>query len=340
MKIAARDTDRFLTSPPPNLLVALFYGQDQGLISERAKTLAKQYVFDLKDPFSVTEITGDNITADPTLLYDSATAIPAMGEKRLVRVSNITDAATDQLKRLLDQPPDHCIIVMTSDSVNTRSKLVKLLDASPQAGTIGCYPDEERQLAALAKEIFSTHDIRVDANALSWMTSHLGSDRLMSRSEIEKLAVMAGPNGHIHLDMVVSALGDSAKIATSHVIMAAASGDIRAVGDQFDRAMSDAIAPEAILRAGMSYFLRLFRLAGMMESGLNANEAVSQHKPPIFFNEKALVTRHLSHWPSQNIIKALGRLGQAEEQTRQGVPAATSTAQAMLAISQMARQRR
>ncbi len=340
MKIATRDIDRFLTSPPANLLVALFYGQDQGLISERSKTLARQYVADLKDPFSVTELTGDNITADPTLLYDSAAAIPAMGEKRLVRVTNITDTATDQVKRLLDQPPDHSVIVMTSESVNTRSKLVKLLDASPMAGTIGCYPDEERQIMALAKEIFSAHNIRVDNDAMSWMVSHLGSDRLMSRSELEKLAVMAGPNGHIPLDMVITALGDSAQIATSHVITAAASGDIRSLGDQFDRAMTDAIAPEAILRAGMSYFLRLFRLTGMMETGLNPSEAVSQHKPPIFFNEKALVTRHLSQWSSQNIIKAIDRLGQAEEQARQGVPAATSTAQAMLAISQMAAQRR
>lgn len=340
MKIATRDIDRFLTSPPANLLVALFYGQDQGLISERSKTLARQYVADLKDPFSVTELTGDNITADPTLLYDSAAAIPAMGEKRLVRVTNITDTATDQVKRLLDQPPDQSVIVMTSESVNTRSKLVKLLDASPMAGTIGCYPDEERQIMALAKEIFSAHNIRVDNDAMSWMVSHLGSDRLMSRSELEKLAVMAGPNGHIPLDMVITALGDSAQIATSHVITAAASGDIRSLGDQFDRAMTDAIAPEAILRAGMSYFLRLFRLTGMMETGLNPSEAVSQHKPPIFFNEKALVTRHLSQWSSQNIIKAIDRLGQAEEQTRQGVPAATSTAQAMLAISQMAAQRR
>jgi len=340
MKIAARDTDRFLSSPPANLLVALFYGQDQGLISERSKTLARQYVANLKDPFSVTELTGDSINADPTLLYDSAAAIPAMGDKRLVRVSNITDTATDQIKRLLDHPPDHSIIVMTSESINTRSKLVKLLDASPMAGTIGCYPDEERQLSALAKDIFSAHHIRVDGDAMNWMISHLGSDRLMSRSELEKLAVMAGPNGHISLEMAVAALGDSAQIATSHVIAAAASGDIRSLGDQFDRAMTDAIAPEAILRAGMTYFLRLFRLAGMMETGLNANDAVSQHKPPIFFNEKAMVTRHLTHWSSQNIIKAIDRLGQAEEQTRQGLPAATSTAQAMLAISQMAGQRR
>ena len=340
MKIAARDTDRFLTSPPANLLVALFYGQDQGLISERSKTLSRQYVADLKDPFSVTELSGDSINADPTLLYDSAAAIPAMGEKRLVRVSNITDTATDQVKRLIDHAFDHCIIVMTSESVNTRSKLVKLLDASPIAGTIGCYPDEERQLAALAKEIFSFHNIRVDSNAMSWMISHLGSDRLMSRSELEKLAVMAGPGGQITLEMVVAALGDSAQIATSHVVSAAASGDMRSIGDQFDRAMIDAIAPEAILRAGISYFLRLFRLNGMMETGLNPSEAVSQHKPPIFFNEKAIVTRHLTHWSSQNIIKAIDRLSQAEEQTRQGIPAATSTAQAMLAISQMAEQKR
>ena len=162
MKITAQNIENFIKAPPQNLLVALFYGQDQGLINENALALAQQLVPDLNDPFSVNTLSGEQITADPALLFDSASTLPPMGGKRLIRISNITDTATKHIQTLLTNPPTDCVIVMTSQSVNTRAKLVKLLDTNPQAASIGCYADTTQQLTKLANEIFSQHHITAD----------------------------------------------------------------------------------------------------------------------------------------------------------------------------------
>ena len=339
MKIAPRDIDQFLRSPPPDLLIALFYGQDIGLISERAKALSTILVPDLNDPFAVTDITGDHIASDPSLLYDSAAAIPAMGQKRLVRVSHANDQIAQSVAQLLEKPPSQAVVVISARDINTKSKLVKMLDSAKNGATIGCYPDQHRQIAQIARDMFSEYHIRADADAIAWITNHLGGDRLMSRSEIEKLAIMAGSNGHITLTMAMHALGDSASVAASQVVSSAASGDISAMGRQFDRAMTEGIAPEAIIRASITYFQRLFRLSCQMDKGMSAADAVSQHKPPIFFNEKPVISAQLNQWSNKRVMTALDRLEQAEKQSRSGIHSDTAVAQALLAVCQMAKQR-
>ena len=338
MTIAPRDIDTFLRSPPLGLVLALFYGQDNGLISERAKSLCAALVPDINDPFAVTDISGDDIASDKALLYDSAATIPAMGQKRLVRVTQASDQIAEAVKTVIENPPE-AVIVISAPDINTKSKLVKMLDSAKTGATIGCYPDQHRQIAQLARDIFSQHHIKTDNDAMTWITTHLGGDRLISRSEIEKLAIMAGENGHITLAMVTEALGDSASVAASQVISSAASGHISAMGQQFDRAMTEGIAPEAIIRAGIAYFQRLFRLSCMMDNGLNPADAVSQYKPPIFFNEKPAISSQLNQWTSQKVMAALDRLGQAEKQSRSGIHSDTAVAQALLAVCQMAQRR-
>ena len=335
MKIAAQNIQNFIKAPPETLLVALFYGQDQGLINENALALAHQLVPDITDPFSVSTLTGEQIISDPALLFDSATTLPPMGGKRLIRISNITDAATKHIQELLTAPPTNCVIVMTSQSVNTRAKLVKLLDTAPQAASLGCYADTTQQLIKLANDIFTQHNITSDQDALNWITANLAADRLINRSELEKLAIMAGTNGHINLNTAMDALGDSAQIATTQIIIAAANGNTTEMNQQLNRAIADATPPEAILRGAINYFLKLFRLLAMMQQGLNATTAINQFKPPIFFQEKPNITKHLNQWTPTKTNQALQRLSKAEKETRKGIPAITATAQAMLAISLM-----
>ncbi len=340
MKIAPRDIDQFIKAPPADLLIALFYGQDDGLISERAKALSANLVPDLNDPFAVTDITGEQIGSEPSLLYDSAAAIPAMGQKRLVRVFQARDTIAASISQVLENPPSQAVIVISGRDINTKSKLVKMLDNAKHTATIGCYPDQQRQIAHIAREMFSEYHIKADADAMAWITSQLGGDRLMSRSEIEKLTIMAGPNGHITLAMVMNALGDSASVAATQVVSVAASGDISSMGQQFDRAITEGITPEAIIRAGITYFQRLFRLCCQMDQGMNASDAVNLYKPPIFFNEKPVISSQLNHWSSHHVMIALDRLEQAEKQSRTGIHSNTAVAQALLAVCQMAKRRR
>ena len=79
--------------------------------------------------------------------------------------------------------------------------------------------------------------------------------------------------------------------------------------------------------------MKLYRITAAMDDGLARDQAMSSIRPPIFFSEKRIVENHLRFWSSSRCRKAIDRLADAEKQSRRGVSADTSAAQAMIALA-------
>ena len=334
MKISGRGVDSFLSNPPEGLTAVLIYGHDLGLIKERGDTIAKHYVADLQDPFSVTTLTSDAIAKDIALMMDSAAAAPAMGGYRLVRINQVNGACLNTLKALLANPPRESITVLTaSDELNTKSALVKLFELSEHAAAIGCYADTHQSLTQITSQAFNQENITVQPAAMKWIIEHLGGDRMASRSEIEKLILLAGAGGSLSLEQVQHALGDGAAAMLNDTIYAAASGNMKGLSTALTRVQMDAIPGERLLRSGQMYFARLFRIAAAIEGGASRSQAMSSVRPPVFFAEKPMVEAHLNTWSSGKCRRAIDRLVEAEKQSRKGIASDTAAAQAFMALA-------
>jgi DNA polymerase-3 subunit delta len=304
------------------------------MISERANRLAATAVSDISDPFVVTRLEADAIARDPALLIDGAGAMPPFGGKRLVMVNQAGSAVLKACKALIENPPPESITIITADSeINTRSALVKAFESSPRAAAMGCYADTGQSLAAMAKQVFDDASVTVDRDTMQWIVDHLGADRMASRSEIEKLVLLAGQGGHLDLASVREALGDGASIATSDIVKAAASGNRALLSKALERAVAEKITGENIIRAAMGYFHRLFRLSASIEEGMSRDQAFKSIKPPVFFSERDMMEGHLRHWSAQRCQRAIARLAEAEIQSRKGVDSTITAAQALISLS-------
>lgn len=334
MKISGRGVDPFLANPPQDLTAVLIYGHDHGLIKERATTLAQHFVPDLNDPFCVTSLSAEAIVKDIALLVDSAAAMPAMGGHRLVRVDQAGGTCLNAMEALLESRPRESLTVVTgADDLNTKSALVKLFEQTDHAAAIGCYADTNQSLGQLAQDIFRQHQIRTEAGVMEYIIAHLGADRMASRSEIDKLVLLAGAEGTLTLDQARHALGDGAGVTVNDTIYAAASGDMNALSTALTRVQLDAIPGERLLRSGQMYFHRLFRLAAVVEAGSSRDQAINAARPPIFFSEKRMVEAHLRSWSAAKCRRAMDRLVEAEKQSRRGISSDTAAAQALMALA-------
>ena len=303
------------------------------MINERSRNLAERYVSDINDPFCVTSLDGDAIAKDPTLLIDSAGAMPPMGEYA-VRVDRISSNGLAACKNLLASPAAESIVILTGDDdLNTKSALVKLFEQTDHAAALGCYADNNQSLGNLAADLFRQYNIRADRDVLAYITAHLGADRMASRSEIDKLVILAGQDGHLTLDQVQHALGDGADVSVNDAIHAAASGNMKGLSTALARLEQNAIAGEQVLRSGQFYFQRLFRISAAMETGLPRDQAMNSIRPPVFFNEKRMVESHLQHWSAPRCRRAIERLIEAEQQSRHGISSQTAAAQALTALA-------
>ncbi|HWD59315.1 MAG TPA: DNA polymerase III subunit delta, partial [Stellaceae bacterium] len=200
MKLAAGRIDAFLRRPEPGIRAVLLYGPDAGLVRERADLLGRGVTPDLHDAFRVADLTGAMLAADPARLYDEAAQISLMGGQRLVRVRETGDAQSAVFGRFLASPPDDGLVVVEGGDLPARGALRRLFDDAPCGVAIGCYPDSARDLAEVIRDTLARHRIAASRDATDFLVAHLGGDRLLTRAELEKLALYAGDGGRVELE--------------------------------------------------------------------------------------------------------------------------------------------
>lgn len=311
MKIATRDTERFLDAPPDDLRACLIYGGDAGQVREQAKRIAKAICPDLDDPFRVATIDGSALAADPSRLADEAAAMAFGGGRRIVRVRNVSGDQSRYLTDVVKNPPGDALIVVEAGVLRRDAAIVKLFEGAPQAAAIPCYTDEGRALLALLDKALKENGIRLSRDAHAYVTARLGADRAATRMEIEKLVLYANDDTEISLDDAIAAIGDAGASGVDDLVYAVASGDITALHRAFDRLMADGVAPIAIVRSLTAHMTKLRAVASRAEKvGLDA--AVSGVRPPIFFKRKAAFEAQARKWQRPRLSLAIDRLIAAE----------------------------
>jgi DNA polymerase-3 subunit delta len=182
------------------------------------------------------------------------------------------------------------------------------------------------------------HRITASRDAIQYLVEHLGSDRLLSRGELEKLAIYAGEGGQIDLDDVRLSIGDSAALALDDAIAAAAEGDAARVERVLDRVFQEGDSPVSVVRAMLRHLQRLHVLAARLAMGVTFAEAMRTARPPIFYRQQDNIRRQLALWNEAGMRALIERVAQAELHMKlTGLPAETICREAMLAVAQTAR---
>jgi DNA polymerase III subunit delta len=313
----------------------LLYGPDAGLIRERADTLARTVCADLKDPFRVADLSGAALAADPARLADETAQMSLIGGRRVIRLHDVPDRLAGLFAGFLDTAPGDGFIVVEAGDLPGSSALRRVFDTSPRAAAIGCYPDTPRDRAAVIRDTLRAHRITASGEATQYLIEHLGSDRLLTRAELEKLALYAGEGSHVELDDVRLSIGDSAALATDDAVMAAAEGDAAKVDRVLDRVFQEGESPVSVVRAMLRHLHRLDVLAARLASGATIAEVMRTARPPIFYRQEDNLKRQLVLWNEAGLRAQLDRIAQAELQMKlTGLPAETVCREVMLAIAQ------
>lgn len=338
MKVPPRELDGFLKRPPAGLRGVLIYGPDGGKVRETAERLGRTVVSDLSDPFNVTVLSGEEAEADPARLADEAAARSLMGGRRLVRLRDARDRSAEALANAFSGPETDTLIVAEAGELKAGTGLRKLFeDKRPDLAAIACYADESRDLARVIRETMEAAGVRIAPEAVQALSERLGNDRMASRTEIDKLALLAGPGGTVDLETAIEAVGDSAALEIDALVSAAAEGRPDGIVPGLDRAFRQGESPIRILRVAQGYFQRLHLAASRAADGRSPADAVKSLRPPVFFKAVEPMTRQVARWSPAALAAALARLGQAEIRCKTtGFPDEAECGQALIDVARMA----
>jgi len=338
MKIAPSRLAAFLQRPDPEIRAVLLYGPDAGLVRERADNLARTVCPDLSDPFHVADLNGAALAADPARLFDEAAQLSLAGGRRVVRVRAAADALGRLFAGFLTEAVGEALVVVEAGELSGASGLRRAFEGSPRAAAVGCYPDAPRDRAQVIRESLMAHRVTASPDATRYLVDHLGEDRLVTRSELAKLALYVGDGGRVELDDAVLSVGDSAALELDDAVMAAAEGDMARLDRVLGRVFQEGESPVAVARAMLRHLHRLHGLAARVATGASIEEVMRAARPPIFFKHQDGIRRQLAQWGERGLRAALARLAEAEIRMKTtGLPAETLCREALSAVAQAAR---
>lgn len=344
MKLSPREIPAFLKSPTPDITVILLYGPDQGLVRERGKSLFNHFVPDANDPFASADISPDQIKATPSILADELCAMSLTGDRKVIRLRHCGDEVTQAVENALESGGQNLAII-ESGELAPRSRLRKLCEQHKTAAALPCYQDEARDIAGLITEVIPDASRRLEQEAMAWLRSHLGSDRGLSRSELQKLDLATAGQDKITLDDVIESIGDSSSLDLGHLANAIAGHRPAEVIPLIQRLIGEGQSSVGLIRSLIRHFQRLHIAAADVRSGLAPRQAIGNLRPPVFFKQVDLFTAQLERWAGNGntdlIETALIQLNRIERDCKTtGLPDQVMLSQGLLSICHLGRGRR
>lgn len=339
MKLKAAQVETFLRAPDAKAQLVLIYGEDEGLVRERAVKLAKTVVEDLKDPFRVIEMGSAQLKEDSSRLRDEAAAISFGGGRRVIRLRDIGDAQAPAIADFLKDPAGDALIVIEAGSLPSRSKLRQAVEKAGNGMALPCYADSGRDLEGLISAVMEDHKLRIDRDATRYLVANLGSDRMISRSELEKLALYALKDGQVTLADAMDCVGDSSARHYDDVIQAVSQGNVVNLDTALTRLIEEGLNPVGALRMMLGYFQKLHLVKGQITQGANTEQAMKSLRPPLFFKAADQFRDNLNNWAVPTLQRALQILLEAEKDCKSGLAVPETIAhRAMIKIA-VARQK-
>jgi DNA polymerase-3 subunit delta len=316
MIVKTQEADRFAANPPKDLRAALVFGPDAGLVQERAEKLMKSVVADLADPFNVADLSESTLLSDPARLADEAAAISMMGGRRVVRVRGAGNNLADLFEGFLEGSPGDALVVVEAGDLSKGTGLRKVFEGDDKAAAIACYADTARSLEDVVRDTLRTAGLTIAPDALADAVSRLGSDRGVTRRELEKLALYAQGQKSITLEDVRAAMGDEAEARTEEASDAAGSGDFARLDLALERLWVADTSVAQIIRGAMGHFQRLASVRESLNRGEPLETVMRRLRPPVHFLREQSFKAQANRWNDERLADALDMLLEAEALSR------------------------
>jgi DNA polymerase-3 subunit delta len=336
VKISPRQADAFVAAPDAAVRAVLIYGADRGMVRERAVKLGRTVVEDLADPFRVAELDAGALAKEPARLFDEAAAIALSGGRRVVSVRDATDRLAGVFDDFLGTPVGDALVVVEAGELSATSKLRKSFEKSPQGAAIACYRDEGRDLMRVIGDELGALGLSADRDALGLMASYLGGDRLLTRSELGKLAVYMGDGRDVTVGDVETVLADGSFLSHERISQAVLGGRVGDLERALDRALAERENPVAIMGSVRREIQRLELFLGLLAAGGSPDSALRQMRldPRRQFRIVEPLRAAGNVWRRKQAKEALSRLLEADLLAKSsGYPAETVCRQTLLAIA-------
>ena len=260
------------------------------------------------------DLTGTQLSQDPSLLVAEAASMSLFSSARVIRLtlSGSGDDSLAAVEALLAADVAINPVIATGASVTAKSKLVKLVEGAPGAVAAICYQPDRRALIAIAMTAAQDQGLRLANTEAQLLVDLVSGDQALMRREIEKIALYldAGADRQRQVTAAdIAALGAAThEEDVSECINVALGGKVRDLPAMLAKSAAIGVAEIRIIRALAIRAMALARLRAEVDAGAHPATVVAAKSSGIFWKERDAVTAQLHIWDSVRVSRLMTRL--------------------------------
>lgn len=249
----------------------------------------------------------------PGLFMDQFLSLSLLGDRQVLLVEPADDNGLKFLEPVIQHATPANFVIALAGNLGKTSKLRVAAEASALFQSLVIYEEDEGRMRPRIAKLLEAQGLRWGEGAEDEFYASAGSDRAIVTREAEKLALYCFGQTQIAVEDVQAICGNTAEYDTDEVIDGILSGDLESV----DR-ITQSLGGE--LRSFFALFqLHLNKLQALrieMERGMNADTAIRNAKPPIFFKRKGAYINQLRILSLDDLIQIQNTILDASLQAR------------------------
>ncbi|MGL4729770.1 MAG: DNA polymerase III subunit delta, partial [Bosea sp. (in: a-proteobacteria)] len=246
---------------------------------------------------------------------------------------------TSAVEPLAKQPPEGALIIIEGGDLTKRNPLLALCTSSKVAVAVPCYADDARSLAEAVDSALRHAGLTIERDARELLLASLGSDRLVSRQEIDKLIAYMGEARRIELPDVANCVGDTSLREADTLADAVFAGDVDMADHAWRRLMAEGEDAGVVAGALCRHATQLLSARMAIEAGQSRQVVLDRWRMP--FPRKKAAETALAQWSAAQLVLSQRNLMSAViEARRRGEIGEDIVQRALIATARMARARR
>jgi DNA polymerase III subunit delta len=294
----------------------LIHGADSSAVSTLGQSALRAIAGVADASFALVRIDVASLKENAGGLSDEFRSLSLLGERRVLMVEGVDDGHLKYLLTILDSREVGNFIVLLADALGKSSKLRSAIEASEKFASLAIYEEDSAALALRIRNQLGAEKFTWTAEAQELFFALVGVDRSAAVQEATKLALYCVGQSLISEDDVEAVCGDSAAFGSDELIDAVLAGDLERTDRMASNLGSDSAGTRGILLVFNLHFSKLQALRMDMERGLNADMAVRNARPAIFFKRRTAVINQLRNFDLDDLVSMQTTVANAIFQTR------------------------
>ncbi len=280
----------------------LIYGPDAGLVDEFCDKAIEKLEID-KD--NLLAIDADELREKQDALFAESCSPSMFGGRKAVIISGAGDSDCKIISELVTSPSLCATVIITGGDLRI-GPLRKLFEDGKNIAAIACYTDDTKTLENLIHQELSVQSgIRqITPDAMSYMLSHMGGDRGITRGFLKKIAIYVSDKHVVELEDVEKCLPDTSASSADDYMYSLTAGHINPTMVALDRLLYSGADANMLIRMLYNHFNKL--LTAVVDGQL----------PKLFWKVADKFNSAIKIWPEKEIVNVLSKLNDLEKMCR------------------------